>query len=48
MIDFENPPGANQFLAVRELKIHGRRTPPYNRRANLVFIDKITCARIHQ
>ncbi len=35
-IDFENAPGANRFLAVRELKLTGRRTPGYNRRADLV------------
>lgn len=35
-IDFDNAPGANRFLAVRELKLTGRRTPGYNRRADLV------------
>jgi type I restriction enzyme, R subunit len=35
-IDFENKPGANRFLAVRELKLTGLRTPNYNRRADLV------------
>jgi len=36
VIDFDNAPGANRFLAVRELKLTGRRTPNYNRRADLV------------
>ena len=36
VIDFGNKPGANRFLAVRELKITGLRTPNYNRRADLV------------
>jgi type I restriction enzyme, R subunit len=36
VIDFANPPGANRFLAVRELKLTGLRTPSYNRRADLV------------
>jgi type I restriction enzyme, R subunit len=41
VIDFANGIGAdgkrnNRFLAVRELKIQGRRTPNYNRRADLV------------
>jgi type I restriction enzyme R subunit len=36
VIDFDNAPGANRFLAVRELKITGLRTPNYNRRADLV------------
>jgi type I restriction enzyme, R subunit len=36
VIDFDNHPGANRFLAVRELKLTGRRTPNYNRRADLV------------
>jgi type I restriction enzyme R subunit len=35
VIDFRNP-GANHFLAVRELKIQGLRVPHYNRRADLV------------
>ena len=35
VIDFRNPTN-NRFLAVRELKITGRRTPHYNRRADLV------------
>jgi type I restriction enzyme R subunit len=40
MIDFENKPGANRFLAVRELKLTGLRTPNYNRRADVVcFIN---------
>jgi type I restriction enzyme R subunit len=40
VIDFENTPGANRFLAVRELKLTGLRTPNYNRRADLVcFIN---------
>lgn len=36
VIDFDNKPGSNQFLAVRELKLTGLRTPNYNRRADLV------------
>ena len=36
VIDFDNSPGANRFLAVRELKLTGIRTPNYNRRADLV------------
>ena len=36
MIDFDNAPGSNRFLAVRELKLTGIRTPNYNRRADLV------------
>ena len=35
-IDFDNSPGSNRFLAVRELKLTGIRTPNYNRRADLV------------
>lgn len=36
VMDFENLPGSNRFLAVRELKLTGLRTPNYNRRADLV------------
>ena len=36
VIDFDNAPGSNCFLAVRELKLTGFRTPNYNRRADLV------------
>ena len=36
VIDFYNAPGSNRFLAVRELKLTGIRTPNYNRRADLV------------
>ena len=36
VIDFDNAPGSNRFLAVRELKLTGIRTPIYNRRADLV------------
>ena len=36
VIDFDNQPGSNRFLAVRELKLTGLRTPNYNRRADLV------------
>jgi type I restriction enzyme R subunit len=36
VIDFDNKPSANRFLAVRELKLTGLRTPNYNRRADLV------------
>ena len=40
VIDFDNKPGSNRFLAVRELKLTGIRTPNYNRRADLVcFIN---------
>ena len=35
-IDFDNAPGSNRFLAVRELKLTGIRTPNNNRRADLV------------
>ena len=36
VIDFDNAPGSNRFLAVREMKLTGIRTPNYNRRADLV------------
>ena len=36
VIDFDNVPGSNRFLAARELKLTGIRTPNYNRRADLV------------
>ena len=36
VIDFDNRSGSNRFLAVRELKLTGIRTPNYNRRADLV------------
>ena len=36
VIDFANAQGSNRFLAVRELKLTGIRTPNYNRRADLV------------
>lgn len=36
VIDFDNNPGSNRFLAVRELKLTGIRTPEYNTRADLV------------
>src|SRR5690242_3473544 len=36
VIDFDNAPGVNRFVAVRELKLTGLRTPHYNRRADLV------------
>ena len=36
VIDFDNAPGSNRFLAVRELKLTGVRTPNYNRRADMV------------
>ncbi|MCY4585472.1 MAG: type I restriction endonuclease subunit R, partial [Bryobacterales bacterium] len=36
VIDFDNAPGSNRFLAVRELELTGLRTPNYNRRADLV------------
>ena len=36
VIDFDNAPRSNRFLAVRELKLTGVRTPNYNRRADLI------------
>ena len=36
VLDFDNAPGSNRFLVVRELKLTGIRTPNYNRRADLV------------
>ena len=36
VIDFDNAPGSNRFLAVRELKLTGIRTPNYNRRADMI------------
>ena len=36
VIDFDNAPDSNRFLAVRELKLTGIRTPNYNRRADIV------------
>ena len=36
VIDFDNAPGSNRFLAVRELKLKGLLTPEYERRADLV------------
>ena len=36
VIDFDNAQGSNRFLAARELKLTGIRTPNYNRRADLV------------
>ena len=36
VIDFDNAPGSNRFVAVREMKLTGTRTPNYNRRADLV------------
>ena len=36
VIDFDNAEGSNRFLAVREMKLTGIRTPNYNRRADLV------------
>ena len=36
VIDFDNAPGSNRFLAVRELKLTGIRNSIYNRRADLV------------
>lgn len=36
VIDFDNRPGSNRFVAVRELKLTGVRTPEYNTRADLV------------
>lgn len=36
VIDFDNAPGANRFVAVRELKLTGLRAPTYSRRADLV------------
>ena len=43
VIDFDNTPGSNRFLAVRELKFTGIRTPNYNRRADLVcFVNGLS------
>ena len=36
VIDFDNAPSSNRFLAVRELKLTGIRTPNYSRRADLI------------
>ncbi len=36
VIDFDNRPGANRFLAVREHNLTGVRSPHYNRRADIV------------
>ena len=36
VIDFDNAPESNRFLAVRELVLQGPRAPSYNRRADLV------------
>ena len=36
VIGFDNAPGSNRFLAVREPKLTGIRNPNYNRRADLV------------
>ena len=36
VVDFDNTPGSNRFLAVRELELTGIRTPNYKRRADLV------------
>ena len=36
VLDFDNAPDSNRFLAVRELKLTGIRTPNYNRRADVV------------
>ena len=42
VIDFDNAPGSNRFLAVRELKLAGIRSPNYNRRADLVcFVNGV-------
>lgn len=47
VIDFDNKPGSNRFLAVRELKLTGLRTPNYNRRADLVcFVNGLPLAFI--
>ena len=47
VIDFDNKPGMNRFLAVRELKFTGIRTPNYNRRADLVcFVNGLPLAFI--
>lgn len=46
VIDFRNPAN-NRFLAVRELKLTGLRTPGYNRRADLVcFVNGLPLAFI--
>jgi type I restriction enzyme R subunit len=36
VVDFDNKPGSNRFLAVRELKLTGLRTQNYNRCADIV------------
>jgi type I restriction enzyme R subunit len=42
VIDFDNASGNNRFLAVRELKLTGLRTPNYNRRADVVcFVNGV-------
>jgi type I restriction enzyme R subunit len=47
VIDFDNKSGNNRFLAVRELKLTGLRTPNYNRRADLVcFVNGLPLAFI--
>ena len=47
VLDFDNAPGSNRFLAVRELKLTGVRTPNYNRRADLVcFVNGLPLAFI--
>ena len=47
VIDFDNKPGSNRYLAVRELKLTGLRTPNYNRRADLVcFVNGLPLAFI--
>jgi len=48
VIDFDNAPGTNRFLAVRELKFSGLRTPNYNRRADLVcFVNGLGAPQRH-
>lgn len=47
VIDFDNTAGSNRFLAVRELKLQGLRTPNYNTRADLVcFVNGLPLAFI--
>jgi type I restriction enzyme, R subunit len=47
VIDFDNKAGSNRFVAVRELKLTGVRTPNYNRRADLVcFVNGLPLAFI--
>ena len=48
VIDFDDAPGSNRFLAVRELKLTGVRTPNYNRRADLGLFRQRPAAGLHR